>query len=69
MPHYIPAIGEYVQDPIGHWYEVLEVQANGWRFRVDQVYVTQNSETGETRFRSYGYGPIIVGRSDLRLPA
>lgn len=64
---FIPAVGEYVQDPIGHWYKVLEVQSRGWRYRVDQVYVSHNSETGDTQYRSYGYRPLLVGRSDLRL--
>ena len=63
---YVPAMGEYVQDLIGHWYRVLEVQANGWRYRVDQVYVSHNSETGATRYNSYGYAPIIMGRSDFK---
>jgi hypothetical protein len=62
----IPSVGEYVQDTIGHWYRVLEVQAAGWRYRVDQVYVSHNSETGGTWFRSYGYRPIVMGRSDFR---
>ncbi len=63
----IPTVGEYIQDRIGHWYRVIEVQANGWRYKVDQVYVSHNSETGATRFNSYGYRPIVMGRSDLRI--
>lgn len=63
---YIPPIGEYVQDTIGHWYKVLEVQANGWRYKVDQLYVSQHSETGATRFNSYGYAPIVMGRSEFK---
>jgi len=58
--------GEYIQDTIGHWYRVLEVQSQGWRYKVDQVYVTHNSETGATQFRSYGYRPITMGRSDFK---
>ena len=64
---FIPSVGAYVQDPIGHWYKILEIQSAGWRYKVEQVYVTHNSETGATQFRSYGYRPIVVGRSDLRL--
>lgn len=62
----IPQIGDEVQDTIGHWYRVLEVQANGWRYKVDQVYVSHNSETGATQFNSYGYRPIIMGRSEFK---
>jgi hypothetical protein len=63
---FIPAIDEYVQDTIGHWYRVVEVQASGYRFKVDQLYVTHNSETGDTCMRSYGYRPIVMGRSEFK---
>lgn len=66
VQHYVPQVGEYVQDTIGHWYKVLEVQAAGWRFRVDQVYVSHNTETGATRFNSYGYRPVVMGRSEFK---
>lgn len=69
MAIYIPAIGAYVQDTIGHWYQITEVQAIGYRYRVDQVYVTHNSETGATQYRSYGYRPIVMGRSEFRFAA
>lgn len=62
----IPSVGEYVQDTIGHWYRVIEVQARGYRFKVDQCYVSHNSENGDTRFNSYGYRPIVMGRSDFK---
>jgi hypothetical protein len=61
-----PQIGSEVQDIIGHWYRILEVQAAGWRYKVDQLYVTHNSESGATQFRSYGYAPIVMGRSDFK---
>lgn len=63
----VPTVGAYIQDTIGHWYQVIEVQAAGWRFTVDAVYVTHNSETGATQFRSYGYRPVVMGRADFRL--
>ena len=63
----LPIVGEYIQDRIGHWYKVLEVQAAGWRYRVDAVYVSHNSETGETRFNSYGYRPVVMGRSEFKI--
>jgi hypothetical protein len=62
----IPSIGEYVQGIDGHWYKVLEVLRRGQWYQVDQVYVTHNSETGDTRMRSYGYAPIAMGRSDFQ---
>ena len=63
----IPVIGAYVQDTLGHWYQVLEVQAEGWRYTVDPVYVSHNSETGAIRFNSYGWGHVVIGRSELRI--
>jgi hypothetical protein len=63
---YTPQVGTEVQDIIGHWYRILEVQASGWRYKVDQLYVTHNGETGATQFRSYGYAPIVMGRSDFK---
>ena len=65
----IPNVGEYVQDTIGHWYRVLEVQANGYRYKVDAVYVTHNSESGATQYRSYGYRPVMMGRSEFKFGA
>ncbi len=62
----IPAVGDYEQDTIGHWYRILEVRAAGWQYRVDQVYVSHNSETGATKFNSYGYAPILMGRSEFK---
>ena len=63
---FVPRIDEHVQDLIGHWYRVLDVQASGWRFKVEQVYVTHDTETGSTQFRSYGDRPIVMGRSDFK---
>jgi hypothetical protein len=63
---YVPRVGEYVQDTIGHWYRILEVQGQGWRYRVDQVYTSHNSESGATRFHSYGYRPVVMGRSEFK---
>jgi hypothetical protein len=59
---FVPAVGEYVQDTIGHWYRIIEVHANGWRYLVDQVYM----DTTSFRFFSYGYGPIVIGRSEFK---
>lgn len=67
MLQHTPRVDDYIQDLIGHWYRVLEVQAHGYRFKVDQVYVSHNTETGATRFNSYGYRPIVMGRSDFKL--
>ncbi len=64
---FVPAVGTEIQDLIGHWYRVIEVQAAGYRFKVDQIYVTHNSETGGMQFRSYGYRPIVMGRSEFQL--
>jgi len=58
--------GDYIQDTIGHWYRVLEIQAQGYRLKVDQVYVSHNSDNGATKFNSYGYRPIVMGRSDFK---
>lgn len=63
---HIPSVGDYVQDTIGHWYQVLDVQRHGYWYIVDQVYVSHNSETGATRYNSYGYRPIAMGRSDFQ---
>lgn len=67
MTFHIPAVGDYVQDRLGHWYQVLEVQAQGYRFKVSAVYVSHNSETGATRFNRCDSRPFVVGRSDLRI--
>lgn len=66
MDFIIPTVGEYVQDTIGHWYQVLEVRSRGYRYKVDQVYVSHNSESGAIRMNSYGYAPVIMGRSDFK---
>ena len=60
MENNTPQVGSLVQDRIGHWYRILDVQANGWRFQVDQVYETPEG------FYSYGYRAILMGRSEFK---
>jgi hypothetical protein len=61
------SVDEYVQDTAGHWYRVLEVQALGWRYKVDPVYVSHASDApGEQRYTSRGWRPIVMGLSELK---
>jgi hypothetical protein len=60
MTMYVPAVGEMVQDIIGHWYRIVEVRAGGWRYLVDQLH-----EVNGTLY-SYGYAPLLMGRSEFK---
>lgn len=54
-------VGERVQDTIGHWVQILEVQSP-YRFKVKLLL----SDIGGQLYDP-GYRPVIVGRSELRL--
>jgi hypothetical protein len=56
--------GDLIQDTLGHWYKVVEVQANGFRLKVDQLYRVYS--LGGTPLRSYGRPPIVMGRSAFK---
>lgn len=56
-----PNAGDMLQDRIGHWYRVLEVKASGWQFICDAIYEMNG------KFYSYGYAPVRMGRSELRI--
>lgn len=57
-----PRIGDRVRDMCGQSYDVVEVQANGYRFRVQPL--TRATIDGKDTLVPLG-GPVTVGRSDL----
>jgi hypothetical protein len=57
----ILTIGDRVQDTIGHWYEILEVQSP-YRFRVRLLLTTIDGQLYDPGYRS-----VVMGRSELRL--
>lgn len=60
MTENTPKAGALVQDTLGHWYRVMEVRANGWRFLVESVTETPKG------FLSNGYRAIEMGRSEFK---
>lgn len=55
------AIGEHVRDGLGHWCQVLEITAGGFRVRVQPL-----TWVGTPATLAPIGAPVLVGRSDLR---